>query len=208
MSWTPYKHLVEMVATKGGNIFSLSGDLSAYLDRNRIFQLNGKVYCASVRSGKCHRLVHGAKCMECANYRDSLRANYHKWLKQHLKSPSAMTSTHSHTNARWLTTIQKEEKSLKLKSRLRAFNKKVTYLRNKIKELHDKMAIDIDDDLHNGLIKIMDSHTTEIEKKYHENCFHRLFWSQQLTNLRRYPRQRRWHPMLIRWCLHLWMLLG
>ena len=204
----PDKHFVEMVATKGGNIFSPSGDLSAYLDRNGIFQLNGEVYCKTVRSGKCHRLVCGAKCMECANYRDSLRENYHKWLKQQLKSPSAITSTHSHTNERWLTTTQKEEKSLKLKSRLRASNKKIAYLQNKIKELHDKMAIDVDDDLHNGLIQIMDSHTTEIEKKYHENSFHHLFWSQQLTNLRTYPIQRRWHPMLIRWCLHLRMLSG
>ena len=41
-----------------------------------------------------------------------------------------------------------------------------------------------------------------------ENSFHHLFWSQQLTNLQRYPKQRCWHPMLICWCLHLRMLSG
>ena len=67
------------------------------------------------------------------------------------------------------------EKIIKVKSRLRASNKKIMYLRNKIKELHDKMTIDVDDGLHSGLIQIMDSHTTEIEKKYPENSFHHLF---------------------------------
>ena len=100
------------------------------------------------------------------------------------------------------------EKIIEVKSRLRASNKKITYLRNKIKELHDKMSIDVDDGLHSGLIQIMDSHTTEIEKKYPENSFHHLFLSQQFTNLRRYPKQCRWYPMLIRWCLHLRMLSG
>ena len=33
----PDRHFVEKVATKGGNIFSPSGVLSAYLDRNTIF---------------------------------------------------------------------------------------------------------------------------------------------------------------------------
>ena len=204
----PDKHFVKMVATKGGNILSPSGGVSAYLDTTGIFELNGEMHCETVRSGKCHRLVKGAKCTECAEYRDRLRANYHNWLKQKSKTPSMITSTHSHTNERWLTTAQKEEKSSKLKMRLRASNKKITYLKNRIEELHDNMAITVDDNLHSGLIQIMDSHTMEIKRKYQENSFHHLFWTQQLNNLHKYPTQRRWHPMLIRWCLHLRMLSG
>ena len=68
------------------------------------------------------------------------------------------------------------------------------------------MAINVDDDLHNGLVQIMDDHTVEISKKYQENTFHHLFWNQQVNNVLKYPKQCRWHPMIIRWCLHLHML--
>ena len=54
----------------------------------------------------------------------------------------------------------------------------------------------------------MNNHSKDIKKKYQENSFHQLFWNQQTTNLSKYPTQRRWHPMLIRWCLHLRMLSG
>ena len=125
-----------------------------------------------------------------------------------MKSPSKVTSTHSHTNERWLTAAQREEKASKLKSRLKASDKKIAYLKDKIKESHDKMAINVDDELHNGLVEIMDNHTMKVKKKYQENSFHHLFWNQQVTNLLKFPKQRRWHPMIIRWCLHLRMLSG
>lgn len=202
----PDEHFVRMAATKGGNFFSPSGEKSAYLDSG-MFKLNGEVYSETVRSVKCHRLVHGAKCSECVGYRDRLRANYHRWVNSQTKSPSAI-STHSHTNERWLTAAQMEKKSLQMKSRLKASDKKITYLLAKIQESHDKFAINVDDDLHNGLAQIMNDHTMEINKKYQENTFHHLFWNQQVTNILKYPTQRRWHPMIIRWCLHLRMLSG
>ena len=75
----PDKHFVKMVATKGSDILSPSGNVLAYLDPTEVFKFNGEMYC-EVLSGKCHCLVKGAKCMECADYRDSLRANYRNWV--------------------------------------------------------------------------------------------------------------------------------
>ena len=65
------------------------------------------------------------------------------------------------------------------------------------------MAINVDDELHNGLVEIMDNHTMEVKKKYQENSSHHLFWNQQVTNLLKFPKHCCWHPMIIRWCLHL-----
>ena len=45
-----------------------------------------------------------------------------------------------------------------------------------------------------------------VRSKYAEGTFHRLFWTQQFSNSAKSPKQRRWQPMLIRWCLHLKML--
>ena len=115
------------------------------------------MYSETVRASKCHRLAQGAKCVECVSYRDRLRATYHRWLK-HEQTPPC-TGTHSHTNERWLTAAQREEKSSKYKSRVKASDKRIIYLQNKIKESNDVMAINVDDDLHLGLVEIINSHT-------------------------------------------------
>lgn len=66
--------------------------------------------------------------------------------------------------------------------------------------------MDVDDSLHSGLQSILSEKTSSILEKYPEGSFHRLFWNQQVEALATSPKQRRWHPMLIRWCLHLRML--
>ena len=97
----------------------------------------------------------------------SLRANYHKSLKQQMISLSTTTSTHSHTNERWLTsTIQKKENSSKLKLRIS------NTIKCKIKELHDRMVIDLDGDLHCGLVKVMEP-TQHAEIKSTEVLYYR-----------------------------------
>ena len=60
--------------------------------------------------------------------------------------------------------------------RLRASNK-ITSLKIELEELHDNMDISVDDNLHSGLIQIMDSHTMQIKRKNQENSFHHLFWA-------------------------------
>ena len=97
------------------------------------------------------------------SYRDRLRAIYHCWTKHELIPPC--TSTHSHTNERWLTAAQREEKSSKYKSRVKASDKRITYLQNKIKQSNDTMAINVDDGLHNGLVEIMNSHIVELNRE-------------------------------------------
>ena len=89
----PDVHFVRMAAAKGGSFFSPSGEITAYLDGNGIFQY-GKMYSETVRASKCHRLAQGTKCAECMSYRDRLRAIYHRWTKHELIPPC--TSTHSH----------------------------------------------------------------------------------------------------------------
>lgn len=131
---------------------------------------------------------------------------HHRRLKRKNDSPSKVTSTHSHANERWLNTPQKREKASRLKSRLRASEKRVKYMEEKIKKSTEKKAVQVDDPLHLGLNQIMNDHTREIQKKYVEGSFHHLFWDQQTKNLSKYPTQRRWHPMVIRWCLHLKMM--
>ena len=52
------------------------------------------------------------------------------------------------------------------------------FFKNRIEELHNNMDINVDNNLHSGLNQIMDSHTMQIKRKYQENSFHHLFWTQ------------------------------
>ena len=107
---------VTMADSRGGNFHAVSGELSVYLDRSGTYLLNGQVFCETVRSSKCYRLINGIKCLECSKYRDTLRATYHCWFKQQNQSPSQSTN---HVNERWLH--KREQKTANLKSKAQTF---------------------------------------------------------------------------------------
>ena len=53
----------------------------------------------------------------------------------------------------------------------------------------------------------MEENQTKIAEDFPENSFHRLFWKQQQEALKvKNNRQLRWHPMMVKWCLHLKMI--
>lgn len=79
-------------------------------------------------------------------------------------------------------------------------------MKKKIASSTEKIGVCVDDSLHAGLQSVMSEFSTGVEKKYSPDSFHRLFWDQQMKAMSTQPTQRRWHPMLIRWCLHLKML--
>jgi hypothetical protein len=76
-------------------------------------------------------------------------------------------------------------------------------LRYKIAAAIVKSGMELDDSF---LAEIMSDHNTAVRNQYGEGMFHRLFWDQQQKALEKSPTQRLWHPMLIRWCLHLRMM--
>ena len=60
----------------------------------------------------------------------------------------------------------------------------------------------MDDDFHGDLLGIMKEKSPDIEKVYPEGSFKRLYWEEQLRAAsKKDPRQVRWHPLIIRWCL-------
>ena len=51
---------------------------------------------------------------------------------------------------------------------------------------------------------IMEDNGESIHSNHKEGTFQRLFWDQQMAAAKLSdPRQMRWHPHMIRWCLHL-----
>ena len=181
----PDKQFVQMAKAKGGIFMSQTPQsASAVLDTNGLHCLNGHVYDETIRSTKCHILVQGAKCPECVGYRTTLRVLYHKWLKQQ-DHP-----VHEKTNDRWLNPPQLRDRLQLTRSKYQVERKKVDYLKQKIKECNDSSAIQVDEELHEGLSHILRDYAPKIKQQYEPNSFHHLFWQQQVENMQKVPTQR------------------
>lgn len=119
-------------------------------------------------------------------------------------SPS---STKSHTNMRFLNTPQKSKRYRELKARCVAAEKKIKRLEDTINRLLASSSVEVDNQLHQDLSQIVKENEDKVLKEFHENSFQHLFWEQQVKALSvADSRQMRWHPMIIKWCLHLRMI--
>ena len=59
-------------------------------------------------------------------------------------------------------------------------------------------------DLHNDMQVIMNEMTGAVRKEHSGGSFRRIFWDEHLKALQtKDSRKIRWHPALIKWCLHL-----
>ena len=71
------------------------------------------------------------------------------------------------------------------------------------KQMQDKGVI-LEPEIHNDIERIMEEKTGEIRENYPEDSLRRLFWEQQINALKTKEKcQLRWHPAIIKWCLHL-----
>ncbi len=201
----PDKHLLEFVKAKKGNVLSKSGKVMATIDANAPIFLNGERYLETVRPLSCTVLVHGVKCSSCTAYRDTLRAMYHQWHKKGNASRCGLSN--SHTNTRYLNSPEKIQRLSEWKARAKAAEIKVRRLQEKIAVATEKDGVEVDEDLHSDLAQIMGERSSEVQDKHDSDSFQRVFWEQQLqAHQAASPKQYRWHPMMIRWCLHLHML--
>ena len=80
-------------------------------------------------------------------------------------------------------------RKVQVKNKRKNSDQKISCLKKKIEESHIKSTITVDNELHGGLLQIMNDHSKDIKKKYQQNSFHQLFWNQQMTNLSKYPTQ-------------------
>ena len=197
----PDKQFVEMVLSKRGKLPSKSGAVATTIDAYAPVELNGEMYAQTVRNMSCEIIVNGAKCPKCVQYRGTLRKAHYRWVAQKKMSPKRRTSSTSRINFRLLNTPEKQQWYRNLKVRSVAAERK---LKKAMKKLTHEHGVNLDPQLHDDLTSVMNELTGEIQQKYPEDSFRRLFWEQQLQVLKaKDRRQVRWHPALIKWCLHL-----
>lgn len=181
------------------------GHTSFTVDKFADVSLNGDVYCSTLRVLTCEMLVSNGKCGKCVSYRPALRKMYSRWCKS-IASPTAgqaRTMSNSHANFRYLTTPQKKTRMNSLRSRITSAERKVDRLLKKIEASANSKGVEVDSDLHGALSDIMAEQTPVIYEHFPEGSFKRLFWDQQREAEKCSPRQMRWHPTMIKWCLNI-----
>ena len=137
----------------------------------------------------------------CVAYRGTLRKAYHRWTDKLNSSPDRCTVPSSHVNFRLLSTQQKQTRYTRLRSKLHAVEKN---LKDAIARQTLHQGVHLDEQVHTDFISIMSDMTDDTRKTYSEDSFRRLFWEQQLQALKVSNNKNvRWHPALIKWCLHL-----
>lgn len=119
------------------------------------------------------------------------------------KSAERVTAS-SHANFRYLKTPEKERRLQSLLRENRVMQKKLSRMEEKIKEVIDKEAVEIDEATAGDLQTIMTEEESQVLSSYPEGSFQRVFWKQQReAAAKKDQRGMRWHPLMIRWCLYL-----
>jgi hypothetical protein len=198
----PDTHFVDMlVAGKKGKIVSSNGKIACYVDKIPVV-VDGQMYPQTVRTTNCEVICTNHKCSSCKKYRATLRSIYHRWSR---RSESSGSSS-SFGNDRYLNTLEKKKKMSKWRKRAQFAETTLLKLRDKVRMLTENQGEIISQDMHSDLLEIMKQNTKKVNDTYPEHSFARLLWDEQLKASSVSPRQMRWHPVLIKWCLNLKLL--
>ena len=198
----PDSHFVEFAMAKR-KFTSANGKVTAVLDSTSDVTLNGDTFSNTVRVANCQMLVPSGKCCACVSYRPSLRTMYNRWLKNKKLTPTRRTNSSSRVNIRWLNTPEKRKRIQSIQRRLVAAERQVEQLKEKIRNSVKSHGVIVDNQLSDDLSQIVSDHTPTIIADFPENSFQRLFWEQQKEAMIKNPKQMRWHPTMIKWCLSI-----
>ena len=82
--------------------------------------------------------------------------------------------------------------------------RRLRQLQEQIAKLTLENGVDVKEQLDADLALIMEQESEKVCSTFVEGSFQHLFWKQQMeARLATKPQQRRWHPLLFKWCLNL-----
>lgn len=147
-----------------------------------------------------------SQCNSCFTYQRNVLNSALVTASNKLQSISpGRSSVQSHTNYRFCSTPEKLARLSKLHHTVRLQNKALERLKNKLHIQITSQSLKVEEPVHNDLVMIMQTHSKDILSKYGEESFQFLFWSQQLKAATTTSCSgRRWHPLIIKWCLYLY----
>lgn len=192
----PNTNYIEMARKhKDGVFLSQNGDAKAKLEVTE--DASGDTYSTTIRTSQCELLISCegvSRCDACKTYSKTLRALYSRFSNnERIMTPSKFT------NNRYLSSPHKERKLKHLQKRALMAEKEVERLKEVIRSSTEERGISVDPSLHEDLQAIMRSHNQDVQQRFPQGTFQRLFWDEQLKCAKKGAKQMRWHPTMIRY---------
>lgn len=164
----------------------------------------------TIQSEDCQLLIPqsgGTRCGPCEEYRQVL--NRLLYRTSHEGKDNDKTSTHSHTNYRYLSTPEKVSRMKRMYSQIRITQQQIHRLNARIDKLVEMRGTEVDDELGQHLTNITEEKSDVIAQTHPDGSFAKCFWEQQRKALAlKKMSSMRWDPVMIRWCLYLRHLSG
>lgn len=152
----------------------------------------------TIRHVKCNIIIENTdgRCETCKQFRKTLFSLVSRYKK------GKSTPVSVHTNLRYLTSPQKTERLRQLQSEKRTLQKNIARLKERIERHTLTCGIHLPQSIEKDFVSISSVHHHEILKSHQENSFQRIFWLSQIKNCNS-SKGKRWHPLMIKWCLLL-----
>ena len=153
-----------------------------------------------IRHNKCQILItnENVRCGVCTVYRDTLRA------MESRKRKSEGGETSMQKNDRYLTFAEKEEKLRRLEKEKKALVAKNISFMEKVRKLVKGEGMKLDEETDNILRETINEKASSCPFSPESPQF--LLWEQQkLQCSLKDNRAMRWHPLIIRWCLSIYL---
>ena len=167
---------------------------------------------ATIRHVQCEVLLSQAsssasgdlqQCAACKNYRQTLNRLLHRFENEQSDSSKTKSNSDSHSNYRFLSSPEKNERLHQLHHQARLSQQRVRRLKECLEGVAEDRSVTVDSDLHDDLKQIMQDNTTTINKSYPPDSFAKIFWESQQQAHIKSPKAMRWDPLMIRWCIYL-----
>ena len=136
----------------------------------------------------------------CKVYRDTLYALQYKQKRR--LSNAHPGEPKSHVNFRYLSDDQKVHRMHNMKAVVQATRSRLIYLEKQLVDTTKVKGVEVNSELHSDLVSIAQENQQQIHDSHPEGSFQQLFWNQQLQAANS-SKGMRWHPTMVKWCLHL-----
>ena len=146
-----------------------------------------------IRSCDCEILLADTIGEECCKYCKQAGVK----LERKAKSTDITVEKELHPNTP-LSTVSKD-KLIKEVKNTRKKEKQLRKMVNNLEEEIQQKGTCLNDGLHNDFSSIISG----IEKELPDDSFEKLFWQEQKKSFQKNPKAVRWHPMMIRFALHI-----
>ena len=86
----------------------------------------------------------------------------------------------------------------------RVMQRHISRLEERVSKVITDVGEVVDEDVHQSLTSIMSENESSIYESFPPSSFGRIFWDQQTKAIQaKSALGMRWHPLMIKWCLHL-----